>query len=165
MSFRRGRRLGLDIGSVRVGVAASDPDGILASPINVVRRSDEVAALRQLSEIVAEYEPIEILVGDPKSLDGSARAAAQTALDFARQVEASTSTPVRLVDERFTTVQAHTALAHAGKNSRQRREIVDAQAAVIILQNALEFEHNTGTAAGRAMPSPVTPPTDKDSST
>jgi putative Holliday junction resolvase len=144
--------LGLDIGSVRIGVAACDPDGILATPLTVVRRKDEPAALRELREIVAEYEPIEFLVGDPKSLDGAARAAAASALEFARKVAAATGTPIRLVDERFTTVEAHHALAAAGKSSRQRREIVDAQAAVIILQNALEFEHNTGDPAGREMP-------------
>ncbi|WP_166972113.1 Holliday junction resolvase RuvX [Brevibacterium atlanticum] len=152
MTFRRGRRLGLDIGSVRIGVAASDPEGILATPLTVVRRKDEPAALRELSEIVAEYEPIELLAGDPKSLDGAARAAAASALEFARKVASATDTPIRLVDERFTTVEAHHALAAAGKSSRQRREIVDAQAAVIILQNALEFEHNTGVPAGREMP-------------
>ncbi|MDN5549098.1 MAG: Holliday junction resolvase RuvX [Brevibacterium aurantiacum] len=152
MSFRRGRRLGLDIGSVRIGVAASDPDGILATPLTVVRRTDEPAALKTLREIIDEYEPIELLIGDPKSLDGSARAAAATALEFARRISVATATPIRLVDERFTTVEAHHALAAAGKNSRQRREIVDAQAAVIILQNALEYEHNTGQPAGRAMP-------------
>ncbi|MGO3180780.1 MAG: RuvX/YqgF family protein, partial [Brevibacterium linens] len=58
MSFRRGRRLGLDIGSVRIGVASSDPDGILATPLTVVRRADEPAALRQLRDIVDEYDPI-----------------------------------------------------------------------------------------------------------
>ncbi len=144
--------MGLDIGSVRIGVAASDPEGILATPLTVVRRKDEPAALRELSEIVAEYEPIELLAGDPKSLDGAARAAAASALEFARKVASATDTPIRLVDERFTTVEAHHALAAAGKSSRQRREIVDAQAAVIILQNALEFEHNTGVPAGREMP-------------
>ncbi len=144
--------MGLDIGSVRIGVAASDPEGILATPLTVVRRKDEPAALRELREVVAEYEPIELLAGDPKSLDGAARAAAASALEFARKVAAATGTPIRLVDERFTTVEAHHALAAAGKSSRQRREIVDAQAAVIILQNALEFEHNTGVPAGREMP-------------
>nr|WP_216629676.1 Holliday junction resolvase RuvX [Brevibacterium renqingii] len=144
--------MGLDIGAVRIGVAASDPDGILATPLTVVRRKDEPTALKQLREIVAEYEPIEILVGDPKSLDGAARAAAASALSFARAIAEATGAPIRLIDERFTTVEAHHALAAAGKTSRQRREIVDAQAAVIILQNALEFEHNTGAPAGREMP-------------
>nr|WP_216630018.1 Holliday junction resolvase RuvX [Brevibacterium renqingii] len=144
--------MGLDIGAVRIGVAASDPDGILATPLTVLRRKDEPAALKQLREIVAEYEPIEILVGDPKSLDGAARAAAASALSFARAIAEATGAPIRLIDERFTTVEAHHALAAAGKTSRQRREIVDAQAAVIILQNALEFEHNTGAPAGREMP-------------
>ncbi|RBP61572.1 putative Holliday junction resolvase [Brevibacterium sanguinis] len=152
MSFRRGRRLGLDIGSVRIGVAACDPDGILATPLTVVRRGDEPAALRALAEIIDEYEPIEIIVGDPRSLDGTARAAAGAALEFARRIGETTTTPIRLVDERFTTAEAHQALAAAGRNSRQRREIVDAQAAVIILQHALEYEHTTGAAAGRDMP-------------
>src|SRR5699024_5410372 len=143
---------GLDIGSVRIGVAASDPDGILATPLTVVRRKDEPAALKQLREIVAEYEPIELLVGEPKSLDGAARAAATAALEFARRIGAATGTPIRLVAERFTTVEAPPPLAAAGKSSRQRREIVNAQAAVIILQNALELEPNAGAPAGREMP-------------
>jgi putative Holliday junction resolvase len=152
VSFRRGRRLGLDIGSVRIGVAASDPDGILATPLTVVRRKDEPAALRGAARTRRRIRTDRTPRGDPKSLDGAARAAAASALEFARKVAAATGTPVRLVDERFTTVEAHHALAAAGKSSRQRREIVDAQAAVIILQNALEFEHNTGVPAGREMP-------------
>lgn len=150
MTVRRGRRLGLDIGSVRIGVAACDPEGILATPLTVIRRADESAALRRLDELIGEYEPIEILIGDPRSLDGAARAAASSALEFARSI--TTRVPIRLVDERFSTVEAHSALAAAGKSSRQRREIVDAQAAVIILQNALESERNTGRPAGREMP-------------
>lgn len=155
MTFRRGRRLGVDVGSVRVGVAYCDPDGILAAPLaTVYRRDGDPAALRRLGELVAEVDPIEIVSGRPRSLDGADRASALTALEFTRQIASTTGLPVRLVDERFTTTQAQHMLESAGKNSRQRREIVDAAAAVVILQTALDLEKSLGCAPGE----PLSPP-------
>ncbi len=108
MTLRRGRRLGLDIGSVRIGVAACDPDGILATPLAVIRRADEPAALRPAGDhrrVRTHRDPRR----RPEVLDGSARAAAAAALDFARRID--TDVPIRLVDERFSTVEAHSSLA------------------------------------------------------
>lgn len=145
MSLRRGRRLAVDVGTVRVGVAACDPDGILASPVTTLyRRGGDDAALRQFKELLEEYEPIEIISGKPTSLDGQQRASAKKALAFTRRLADIADVPVKLMDERFSTTQAHAQLAAAGRSSKQRREIVDAQAAVIILQSALEYERANG---------------------
>ena len=151
MTFRRGRRLGLDIGTVRVGVATSDPDGILATPYEVVYRyGGDNLALRRIVEIAAEIEAIEIVAGDPTSLDGTARASAAKAHKFARKLSQRTDVPIRFIDERFTTTQAHALLQSAGKTSRQRRETVDAAAAVLILQTAIDQEKQAAQAAQRA---------------
>ncbi|MGO1397540.1 MAG: Holliday junction resolvase RuvX [Brevibacterium yomogidense] len=146
--FRRGRRIALDVGSVRVGVASCDPDGILATPLEVVRRDDDATAVSRIAALVAEQSALEIVAGRPRSLDGSDRAAVGAAEDFLRAVAAAVDVPIRLVDERFTTVQAHGVLQSAGRNSRQRREIVDAVAAVLILQAALDTEKSGGSPAG-----------------
>lgn len=146
--MRRGRRLGIDVGAVRVGIAHSDPDGILASPLEVVnRRGGDNFALRRIQEIVEEVDPVELVIGDPTSLDGKARQSADKARRFAQKIVDRTGLPVRYVDERFTTTQAHLMLQEAGKTSKQRRETVDAQAAVVILQTALDAlarEDNSG---------------------
>ncbi|SMY10987.1 Holliday junction resolvase RuvX [Brevibacterium jeotgali] len=146
--FRRGRRIALDVGSVRVGVASCDPDGILATPLDVVRRDDDAAAAARIAELVAEQSALEIVAGRPRSLDGSDRAAVGAAEEFLRAVASAVDVPIRLVDERFTTVQAHGVLQSAGRNSKQRREIVDAVAAVLILQAALDTEKSGGSPAG-----------------
>ncbi|GAA4285398.1 Holliday junction resolvase RuvX [Brevibacterium daeguense] len=152
MAFRRGRRLGIDVGSVRIGIAQCDPDGILATPVGTVyRRDGDEQALRRIAEIVTEHEPIELITGLPRSLDGTERASAATALDFTRQIADATGLPVRLVDERFSTTQAHAVLQSVGKSSRKRREIVDAVAAVVILQSAIDQEKQTGAPAGELL--------------
>lgn len=139
MNHLRGRRLGFDVGTVRVGIAYSDPDGILASPYGVVnRRNGDNFALRDIAQIVTEIEPVELVIGQPTSLDGAQRASAGKARRFADKIVERTGLPVRYVDERFTTTQAHVLLQAAGKTSKQRREYVDAQAAVVILQTALD---------------------------
>ncbi|HLS33960.1 MAG TPA: Holliday junction resolvase RuvX [Brevibacterium sp.] len=146
--FRRGRRIALDVGSVRVGVAACDPDGILATPLEVVRRDDDGAAVARIAALVDEQAALEIVAGRPRSLDGGDRAAVGAAEEFLRAVARTVEVPIRLIDERFTTVQAHGVLQSAGRNSRQRREIVDAVAAVLILQAALDAEKSGGRPAG-----------------
>lgn len=149
MGFRRGRRLALDIGSVRIGVAQCDPDGILATPLTTVyRRDGDERALTEMHALIAEHEPIEIITGLPTSLDGQQRASAEAARSFAQVLAGQTDIPVREVDERFTTTQAHGVLQSAGRSSRQRREIVDSVAAVMILQAAIDQEKRTGQPAG-----------------
>jgi len=143
---REGVRLAVDVGSVRVGVARSDPGGILASPLTVLRsgRLDELATL------VAGADAIEVIVGLPTSLSGREGAAAAAARGFAAELASRLApVPVRLVDERFTTTQAHDALRRGGKDSRARRGTVDAAAAAVLLQAALDTERATGNPPGQ----------------
>jgi putative Holliday junction resolvase len=136
-------RLAVDVGSVRIGVARCDPGGFLASPLTVVKRGR--GDLDTLAELIATEEAIEVVAGLPTSLSGKEGPAARTARDFARALAARVApVPVRLVDERFTTTTAHEALRRSGKDSKARRQIVDAAAAAVFLQAALDTERGTG---------------------
>ncbi len=144
--MRDGVRLAVDVGSVRVGVARSDPGGILASPLTVLRSGH----LDELATLVAGADAIEVIVGLPTSLSGREGAAAAAARGFAAELASRLApVPVRLVDERFTTTQAHDALRRGGKDSRARRGTVDAAAAAVLLQAALDTERATGNPPGQ----------------
>jgi putative pre-16S rRNA nuclease len=145
---RQGVRLAVDVGSVRVGVARSDPGGILASPLTVVRTG--TGELDELARLAVSADAIEVIVGLPTSLSGREGAAAATARRFAANLAARLAPiPVRLLDERFTTAQAHDALRRGGKDSRARRQVVDAAAAAVLLQAALDAERATGRPPGQ----------------
>jgi putative holliday junction resolvase len=135
----RGRRLGIDVGSVRIGVAVSDPDGILATPVETVRRDRLGKHLRRLGELVVEQEAVEVVVGLPRTLGdrtgSSARDAIELAGALARRI---TPTPVRLADERLTTVSAQRSLRQAGVRAKDQRSVIDQAAAVAILQTWLD---------------------------
>ena len=147
--FRRGVRLGIDVGKARVGVARCDPDGLLAVPVETVARGDGTVA--RLVEIAAEYDALEVLVGLPTSLSGSDTASTTDAREFAAALAAAVAAPVRLVDERLSTVSAHSALRAAGHSQRRSRSIVDQIAAVVLLQQALDVEKRSGSPAGTAV--------------
>jgi putative holliday junction resolvase len=149
-SLRPGVRLGIDVGSVRIGVARSDPGGLLASPLQTVRRGrGDFAEIARLS---AAHRVAEIVVGLPTSLSGNAGQAADQARDFAEALASVVAPiPVRLVDERFTTVIAHAALAQGGRDSRERRSVIDQAAAALLLQGALDAERQTGVAPGEVV--------------
>jgi putative Holliday junction resolvase len=144
-------RLAVDVGSVRVGVARSDPDGVLASPLEVIPhgRGD----LDRLAGLTAAQKALEVIVGLPTTLAGrqgqSATAARQVATDLATRIA---PVPVRLFDERFTTTTAHAVLRQGGKNAKARRYIVDAAAAAVLLQAALDSERATGNPPGELVP-------------
>jgi putative Holliday junction resolvase len=143
---RAGVRLAVDVGSVRVGVARSDPGGVLASPLTVLRSSP--GTLDDLAALAAGA--IEVIVGLPTSLSGRDGPAATGARSFAADLaERLAPVPVRLVDERFTTTAAHDALRRGGKDSRARRQVVDAAAAAVLLQAALDAERATGHPLGQ----------------
>ncbi len=110
----RGRRIGIDVGTVRIGVAVSDPDGILATPVETVRRDRTTKHLRRLAALVEEYEAVEVVVGLPRTLADRAGASAQDAIAVADALAAKTGIPVRLADERLTTVSASRSLREAG---------------------------------------------------
>lgn len=140
--MRPGVRIGVDVGSVRVGVAASDPTGTLASPVTVLRRDRRGGGdLDALAALVAEREAVEVVVGLPRSLSDREGAAAEAARAYAAAVARKVApVPVRLVDERLTTVEATRGLRAAGRTTRAARPVVDAAAAVVLLQAALDTE-------------------------
>jgi putative Holliday junction resolvase len=150
--MRRGRRLAVDVGDARIGVASCDPDGILATPVETVPGRDVPAAHRRLRQLVEEYEPIEVVVGLPRSLKGGEGPAAVKARAFAQELAKGIKpVPVRLVDERMTTVTATQGLRASGVKAKKGRSVIDQAAAVIILQQALESERVSGKAPGEGV--------------
>lgn len=146
---RRGVRLALDVGSVRIGVARTDAGGVLALPVRTVARAKDGTDLAEIVALAHEYEAAEVLVGLPRSLSGEEGASAKAARAYAvRVASALFPLPVRLVDERLTTVSAHQALYASGRPGRRHREVVDQVAAVMIAEHALESERHTGEPAG-----------------
>jgi putative Holliday junction resolvase len=135
----RGRRLGIDVGSVRIGVAASDPDGILATPVETVRRDRTDKHLRRLAALADEVAAVEVVVGLPRTLADRSGTAAQDAIALADALARRVApTPVRLADERLTTVAAQRSLREAGISAKNQRSVIDQAAAVGILQNWLD---------------------------
>lgn len=138
----RGRRLGVDVGTVRIGVAVSDPDAILATPVETVARDrgrSKGRHLRRLVELVAEYQVVEVVVGLPRTLADRAGSSAQDAIGVADELAGRIApVPVRLADERLTTVTAQRSLREAGVRSRGQRAVIDQAAAVAILQGWLD---------------------------
>jgi putative Holliday junction resolvase len=140
-----GVRIGIDVGTVRVGVAASDPAGVLAVPVATLRRNPRTDTdIDELAEIVRERQAVEVVVGLPRNLSGGEGPAARAARAYAALLaDRVAPVPVRLVDERLTTVAAHRRLAEGGLGPRARRGIVDQEAAVQILQHDLDI-HRPG---------------------
>jgi len=135
----RGRRLGVDVGTVRIGVAASDPDGILATPVETVRRDRSNKHLRRLAQLAAQLEAVEVVVGLPRTLADRSGPSARDAVELAEQLAGRIApTPVRLSDERLTTVSAQRSLRDAGIRAKGQRAMIDQAAAVGILQNWLD---------------------------
>ncbi|WP_018657989.1 Holliday junction resolvase RuvX [Actinomadura flavalba] len=145
--MRPGVRLGVDVGSVRIGVARSDPGGVLASPLETVRSGK--GDVDRLVELVGESAAVEVVVGLPTSLSGREGPAAESARRFARLLARRLPEgTVRLYDERLTTVSAEAGLRAGGVHGRARRKVVDQAAAAVLLQAALEAERSTGRPAG-----------------
>jgi putative pre-16S rRNA nuclease len=135
----RGRRLGIDVGSVRIGVAVSDPDGILATPVETVRRDRSGKHTHRLVELVVELEAVEVVVGLPRTLADRTGPSARDAMELAEVLARRIApTPVRLADERLTTVSAQRSLQQAGVRAKAQRIVIDQAAAVAILQGWLD---------------------------
>jgi putative Holliday junction resolvase len=146
-------RIGVDVGDVRIGVARSDPSGLIATPVETVRRGP--GDLTRLRDIAVEEGAVEVVVGLPRSLSGGEGPAAAKVRAFALDlVGALSPLPVRLCDERLSTVTAEAVLRGQGKKGQKRRAVVDQAAAVVILQNALDTERGTGTPPGELLPAP-----------
>lgn len=131
------------MGTVRIGVAASDPDGILATPLETVRRDRSDKHVRRLATLVAELEAVEVIVGLPRTLADRIGPSAQDAIEVASKLADVLARrvppiPVRLADERLTTVTAQRSLREAGVRAKQQRSVIDQAAAVAILQGWLD---------------------------
>ena len=144
--MRPGVRLGIDVGKVRIGVASSDPHGMLATPVSTIARGD--GDIARILEEATERSAIEIVIGLPLALSGADSASTRDAREFALRVAAASVIPVRMVDERLSTVSATRALQESGRNSRRSRSVIDQVAAVIILQHALDVERTGGVLPG-----------------
>lgn len=143
--MRRGVRIGVDVGTVRVGVARTDPDGVLAVPVRTLQRDE---ALAELPPLVAEYDALEVVVGLPVALSGHDTASTADAKGFAQELAVRVACPVRLVDERLTTVSAQSMLRNQGTPAKKQQPLIDQASAVIILQHSLDLESRTGAAPG-----------------
>lgn len=157
--MRHGTRLGIDPGDARIGVARSDPSGFLATPVETVPRGrGDLKRIRQIvAGIVDETADgvVEVIMGLPRSLSGKEGPAAVKTREFAVLLARSVApVPVRLVDERLTTVSAEAMLRDRGTKGSKRRAVVDQAAAVLILQHALDTERATGTPPGESVEVP-----------
>lgn len=142
----RGRRLGIDVGTVRIGVAVSDPDGILATPVETVRRDRAQAHLRRLATLIGELDIVEVVVGLPRTLADRAGSSARDAVELADALAGRVApVPVRMADERLTTVSATRSLREAGVRAKDQRGMIDQAAAVAILQGWLDQRRNAAT--------------------
>ena len=145
--MRHGVRLGIDPGDARIGIARSDPSGYLATPVETVPRGRD--DLRRIATLVSAEEAVEVVVGLPRSLSGAEGPAAAKTRLFAQELARRVApVPVRLVDERLTTVSAEAMLRDRGRKGSKRRAVVDQAAAVLILQHALDSERASGVAPG-----------------
>jgi putative Holliday junction resolvase len=136
---RAGRWIGIDVGSVRVGIAVSDPSGVLATPLVTLTRDPAGDAdLRAVAGLVAEHDAVGVVVGLPRTLANTEGPAAQAARAFAVALEGVLVVPIELTDERLTTVVATRQLRQRGVPGRRQRAIVDQAAAVAILQGWLD---------------------------
>lgn len=157
-AFRRGVRLGVDVGTVRVGLAACDPDGILASPVRTLDRDTKKNQdIRAVAREALERAAVQVFVGLPRGLSGRESASAAMARNFAalladRLAANGSECEVRLVDERFTTVEAHRSLRSAGLSTRDHRRVVDQVAAVGILEHALNLLKRSHGETGELVP-------------
>ncbi|GAA2221938.1 Holliday junction resolvase RuvX [Herbiconiux moechotypicola] len=148
--MRSGVRIGIDVGKARIGVARTDLHGMLATPVETVPRSPEGdrTDLARIVSIAAELDALEFVVGLPLAMSGSETASTQDARGFAERLAAESDIPVRLVDERLTTVSAQSALHRSGRTTKNSRSVIDQVAAVILVQHALDSERSSGRPAG-----------------
>lgn len=137
--MQRGRRIAFDYGDVRIGVATSDADSIICSPLTTLKSSDK-SLLKSINEIFLEIQPVQVFVGRPALLSGKDGAATDKAVAFADLLQGITDAEVIMVDERLSTVSAARQLRDSGKNAKDSKDSIDMAAAVGILEFAIDIE-------------------------
>ena len=166
--YPKGVKLGVDVGTVRVGVAVCDRDGILATPLRTLERNAKKNTdVRILAALAGELDAVEVFVGLPRTMKGEEHASARMATEYATLLAAAlrdrgSQVPVRLVDERLSTVTAHRNLHEAGMSSRNHRKVVDQVAAAGILQHAIDMQRARGTEIGSRVDAPSAPGPNRD---
>ncbi|WP_423924155.1 Holliday junction resolvase RuvX [Frigoribacterium sp. 2-23] len=148
--MRHGVRVGVDVGKARIGVARTDPSGMIATPVETVPRASSGSSdIESIAAHVDELSAVEVIVGLPLSLSGGDTPSTGDARDFAGRLAERLAVPVRLVDERLSTVSAQGALRASGRKGRSQRSVIDQVAAVIIVQHALDLERSSGRPPGQ----------------
>ena len=137
--MKRGRRIAFDYGDVRIGVAVSDPDSILSSPLITLKATDKRLA-NQISQILFDIEPVAIYVGRPALLSGLDGSATEKVSEFVALLTTLTQVPIEMIDERMSTISAARSLRDAGRNAKESKDAIDMAAAVAILDFALDIE-------------------------
>ncbi|WP_457962538.1 Holliday junction resolvase RuvX [Arthrobacter sp. D1-29] len=161
--YPQGIKLGVDVGTVRVGVAICDRDSILATPYKTLDRNPKKNSdVRIIGSLVEELGAVQVIVGLPRTMKGEEHASARMATEYAQLVATELENrgldvPVNLVDERLSSVSAHRNLHEAGMSSRNHRKVVDQVAAAGILQHAIEMQKARGTDVGSRVTAPVRP--------
>jgi len=138
---RKGRRIAFDYGDVRIGVAICDPDGIISTPIATLQ-SKNPNLKSEIAALLSEYEPVKAYVGNPKLLNGKEGDAVAKVLTFTEFLTANFDLPITLVDERLTTVTAAKKLQDSGVSAKEAKSLIDAAAAVAILEQGLANENH-----------------------
>lgn len=149
--MRQGVRLGIDVGRARVGIARSTPDGQMAVPVATLERETAVVGI---AELVREWQPVELVVGLPINLQGNHTASTEDAEQFSQELLNAGLGPIRMVDERLSTVSASAQLRASGKSSKKQRPVIDQVAAVILLQQSLDTERLQGVPPGVIVTTP-----------
>jgi putative Holliday junction resolvase len=141
--------MAIDVGKSRIGLAVCDREAILSSPLEAVSRLSSLAeTVSSLVNLAVDHEVFEVYVGEPISLSGADTESTTDARLLASELAGSLSVPVRMVDERLTTVTAASKLRAAGLNAKSSKSIIDSASAVEILELALDFERNSGMVPG-----------------
>lgn len=130
--------LAVDLGRVRTGIAVSDPTGFIASPIGTITQRDTDLLVKQVADIANQQKVTEIVVGHPRNMDGSCGESARLAESFAELLADEAGLPVKLWDERMTTMSAIGILNHTNTRGKKRKDVIDTVAATLILQDYLD---------------------------
>jgi len=136
--LRRGRRIGIDYGDVRVGVAVSDPEAILVSPLITLKNNDDLLA--NIKSLITENEALYIALGSPLHLSGSESSKSKAVAEFAQELQSQITVPIHLIDERLSTKNAQHQMRDVGIDTKDSKDIIDQLAAVNILNQAIMLE-------------------------